>query len=78
MNAPTVDPLQLLTIRQVADLMQMSQRWVEQQYRSGALLYLKVGTSIRFRRTAVEALQSTFDPNCRTQLAQVVDLRRAG
>jgi excisionase family DNA binding protein len=77
LNAPTADPLQLLTVADVAALMRMSERWVEARYSDGTLRHLKLGKAVRFRRSAVEALQSTFDPDAESQLAQVIEMRRA-
>jgi excisionase family DNA binding protein len=78
MNAPLVDPLQLLTVADVAGLMCRSERWVREQYRSGALTCTRNGRSVRFRRADIEAFQRRSAPaSDDAPLAQVITLRRA-
>jgi excisionase family DNA binding protein len=70
------DPLQLLTVADVAALMRRSTGWVRKQYRNGVLTCLRDGRSIRFRRADIEAFQASLDPDVKPRLAQVIDLHR--
>lgn len=74
---PPADPLQLLTTAEVAALMRMSTGWVTKQRKSGALPHVPVGRTVRFRRSAVEALQAQLADfgQPEPELAQVIHLR---
>lgn len=70
------DPLQLLTVADVAALMRRSERWVREQYRNGTLTCIRDGRNIRFRRPDIAAFQASLGPNTKPRLAQVIDLHR--
>jgi excisionase family DNA binding protein len=72
------DPLQLLTIKQVAGLVQMSKSWVEQQVTAGNLVPHRPGRCVRFSRADVAAFQASLRNAPRpVELAAVVEMRRA-
>lgn len=76
MTAP--DPLQLLTIKQVAGLCVMSESWVEEQVAAGKLVPHRPGRRVRFSRPDVAAFLATLrDAPQPVELAAVVEMRRA-
>ena len=45
----------LLTAAEVAELLSMSKRWVEEHARAGEIPHLELGRFVRFRREDVDA-----------------------
>lgn len=78
MQAPTIDPLQLLEVADVAALVKMSPRWVEEQHKAGALVAHRCGDRLRFSRADVEAFQASLRETRKpVVLAAVVEMRKA-
>ena len=60
----TINPERLLTVGQVSDLLCMSAAWVRQHsngMRQPAIPSVKLGKSVRFRRSAVEAFIAAME-----------------
>ena len=52
---PDVDPLQLLTMEALAELLSVNERWLHTEVKSGRLTALHLGRkTLRFRRTDIE------------------------
>jgi excisionase family DNA binding protein len=53
-----VDPLQLITVDELAGLLRVKKSWIYDQVQRGALPVVRVGKHLRFRRVDVEAYLS--------------------
>ena len=53
-NKPTEDPLQLLTVSEVAELLSISEGYVHALKATGKLKFIKIGRSVRYKRTDIE------------------------
>jgi excisionase family DNA binding protein len=49
-----VDPLELLTVEELADLLKVTKQWLYDQEAAGQIKGIKLGRYLRFRRAAVE------------------------
>lgn len=70
------DPLQLLTLAEVAGLLLMSESWVLAEIKAGRMGYRLVGSrSIRLTRSDVADFIDAAERGPKVQLAEVHDIR---
>jgi excisionase family DNA binding protein len=56
---PATDPLELLTVRELSDLLKVKKDWIYDHVARGRLPGFKIGGHLRFRRGAIEAYLAT-------------------
>lgn len=53
LSTKNLEPIGLMTVREVAQLLQMSEAWVYRNSRSGELVTIRVGRARRFSRADI-------------------------
>jgi excisionase family DNA binding protein len=72
----TVDPI--LTPNEVADLLRMRKSWVYNAARTGELPHLRLGRSVRFRRSAIDAYLAGIESGGELSVARASARVRVG